>query len=128
MKALAITALVFAGLSIFIPVGGVIIAIVCSVLALIAFRSQPTLAGITFGIDIINTAFLSPSIVAADLTSSSGINSAAGEVIGATSEIPQTESGEVYAFYVGTHIVLLLVAVIWRLVRGAPKQKPVTNH
>ncbi len=73
MKALAIIALVFAGLSIFIPVVGVFIAIVCSVLALISFRSQPTLSGITFGINIINTAFLSPSIVLSDAASSGAV-------------------------------------------------------
>ena len=59
MKALAIIALVFAGLSIFIPVGGVFLAMLCGVFALISFRSQTTLSGITFGINIINTAFLS---------------------------------------------------------------------
>jgi len=75
MKPLAIIALIFAALSIFIPVGGVFIAMICSVLALISFRSQPTLAGVTFGIDIINTAFLSPSIMLADATSSNNLNS-----------------------------------------------------
>ncbi len=67
MKALAIVALVFGGLSIFIPIGGVFIAMLCTVMALIAFRSQTTLAGRTFGINIINTAFLSPSIVMSDM-------------------------------------------------------------
>ena len=104
MKAIAILALVFASLSIFVPVGGVFIAMLCSVLALISFRSQPTLSGIAFGLNIISTAFLSPSIVFTDVTS------------------VDTAPGEIYWFYVGFHVVFLVVALIWRLVRGAPKQ------
>ena len=104
MKAIAILALIFASLSIFIPVGGLDIAAFCSVLALISFRSQPTLSGITFGLNIISTAFLSPSLVLIDMSSS------------------DLEPGEIYWFYVGFHVVFLVVALIWRLVRGAPKQ------
>ena len=104
MKAIAILALVFASLSIVIPVGGVFIAMFCSVLALISFRSQPTLSGIAFGLNIISTAFLSPMIVLTDVSSA------------------DTAPGEIYWFYVGFHLVLLALAVIWRLVRGAPKQ------
>jgi len=104
MKALAIIALIFAGLSIFIPVGGLFIAMFCSALALISFRSQPTLSGIAFGINIVNTAFLSPSLVISDVSSST------------------TEAGEIYWFYVGFHLVLLVIAIAWLLLRGAPKQ------
>jgi len=104
MKAIAIVALVFASLSIFIPVGGVFIAMFCSLLALISFRSEPTLSGIAFGLNIISTAFLSPSIVLTDVSST------------------DTAPGEIYWFYVGFHVALLALAVIWRLVRGAPKQ------
>lgn len=113
MKALAILSLVFGALSIFIPVGGVFIALLCSVLALISFRSQPTLAGIAFGINIINTAFLSPSIMLAD-ASNSGTFDRASEVI--TSE--RGGAGDIYWFYVGFHLVLLLAAVAWRLLKG----------
>ena len=115
MKALVIVALVFSGLAIFIPVGGVFIAMLCSFLAMIAFRSQPTLSGITFGMNIINTAFLSPSIILSDAVSSGQL-----ELASTTISAP-SESGDVYWFYVGSHIVLLILAVIWRLVRGAPK-------
>lgn len=104
MKAIAIVALVFASLSIFIPVGGLFIAMFCSLLALISFRSQPTLSGVAFGINIVNTAFLSPSLVLSDISSSS------------------TEAGEIYWFYVGFHLVLLAIAAIWRTVRGAPNR------
>lgn len=114
MKALAIIALVFGGLSVFIPVGGVFIAMLCSVFALVTFRSHPTLSGVTFGINIINTAFLSPSIMLADASASGSLAPA-----GAASA-PTTEAGEIYWAYVGFHIVLFIVAVAWRLFRGSP--------
>lgn len=116
MKALSIVALVFAALSIFIPVGGVFIAMLCSLMAMIAFRSQPTLSGIAFGINIINTALLSPSIMLSDAASSGAFDFE--EV---TTNAP-TEAGSIYWSYVGFHVVLFIVAVVWRLVRGAPKQ------
>lgn len=112
MKALSIVALVFGALSIFIPVGGVFLAMICSVMVMISFKSQPTLSGITFGINIINTAFLSPSIVLSDAASSGAID------LGDTSSAP-TESGDIYWFYVGFHLVLFVIALTWRLVRGS---------
>jgi len=94
MKALAILALVFSALSVFIPVGGVFTAMGCSVLALISFRSYPTLSGIAFGINIISTAFLSPSLL-----------------ISAANMHANGQNGtSMYWFYVGFHIVLLLLA------------------
>jgi hypothetical protein len=116
MKAIAIIALVFGSLSIFIPVGGIFLAMLCSFMAMISFRSQPTLSGITFGINIISTAFLSPSILLSDATSSGALD------LGSSSTSMPTESGEVYWFYVGFHLVLFLVTVVWRLIRGAVKQ------
>jgi len=109
MRALAIVALVFASLSIFIPVGGIFIAMLCSIMAMISFRSQPTLSGVTFGIDILNTAFLSPSIMMADVASSEGV----------VSQNEVTESGEILLTYVLLHVTLFAIAVIWRLCRGA---------
>jgi len=88
----------------------------CSLFALITFRSQPTLSGITFGINIINTAFLSPSIILSDASSSGKL-----ELENSVTSAP-TESGEIYWFYVGFHLVLLIVALAWRLMRGAPKK------
>lgn len=105
MKALSIVALVFSGLSIFIPIGGVFIAMLCSVMAMIAFRAQPTLAGIAFGVNIINTAFLSPSIMLTDAVSSVGAQLS-----------PQTvEDESVYWFYVSFHLVFLVTAITWWL-------------
>ena len=114
MKAIAIVALVFGALSIFIPVGGVFIAMLCSLLAMISFRSQSTLSGITFGINIINTAFLSPSIMLSDAASSGAID------LGTNTSAP-TEVGEIYWFYVGFHLVLFAIAIAWRLIRGVAK-------
>lgn len=117
MKATAIVALIFSALSIFIPLGGIFLAMLCSILALICFRSQPTLAGVTFGINVINVAFLSPSIILSDASSSGALDISTGQ------SGPATEAGEIYWFYVGFHLVLLALAILWRLVRGAPAVK-----
>ncbi len=119
MKALAIIAVVFAGLSIFIPLVGIFLAMFCSVLALMTFRSQSTLSGITFGLNIISTAFLSPSLMVAEAFNSS--KSSEVEVMSATTQIPSSTSGGIYLFYVGFHIALFFIAIAWRLMRGAPK-------
>jgi hypothetical protein len=119
MKALSIVALVFGALSIFIPIGGVFIAMLCSLMAMISFRSQPTLSGITFGLNIINTAFLSPSILLSDAASSGAFDTA-----DSISTTAPTDAGSIYWVYVGFHLVLFVVAVVWRLIRGVPKQQP----
>ena len=93
MKALAIVALVLAGISIFVPVMGVFTAMGASVLALISFRNEATLSGIAIGLNIINTAFFSPSLLLAE-----GMN----QVDGGT-------AGELYWFYVGFHLVILVI-------------------
>jgi len=111
MKALSIVALLFAALSIFVPVAGIFIAMLCSVLAMISFRSQPTLSGITFGINIISTAFLSPTIIMSDMSASGNLD------LGNTTTIA-TESGDIYWFYVGFHSVIFAITIIWRLIRG----------
>ena len=63
MKALAITALVLTGISFIIPIFGVYISLFTSLLALISFRAEATLSGITIGLNLVKTAFLSPSLV-----------------------------------------------------------------
>lgn len=108
MQALAIVALIFSALSVFLPVVGVFMAMLFSVLAAISFRSSPTISGVALGINIVSTALLSPSIVAAD-------------VMAAQSQ----GAGSVYLFYAGWHVALLCVAVAWRLIRG-PKREPHT--
>ena len=89
MKALAITALVLAGISIFIPFGGYL-AILWSLMALISFRSEPVVSGATFGINIINT-FISPALLPF---------------------IP---------FALAFHVLLLILAIVWRVTKGAPE-------
>lgn len=101
MKAISIIALVFAAISIFIPIGGIFLAMLCSFMAMISFRSQPTISGVTFGITILSTAFLSPMLL---LSEANAANT--------------TGAGEIYRFYVGFHIVLFCIALFWRLIRG----------
>ena len=101
MKAIAIISLIFGALSIFIPVGGIFLAMLCSVLAMISFRSEPTISGVTFGITILSTAFLSPMLFISEANSSN-----------------TAEPGEVYWFYVGFHLVFFGIAILWRLIRG----------
>lgn len=112
MKALAIVALVFSGLSIFIPVQGVFVAMLCSVIAMITFRSQPTISGVTFGINIISTTFFSPILMMAS-----------NEIMKEAS-IDQTSSSveDVHMFYISFHLTLLAIAIVWRLIRGVSKQ------
>ena len=95
MKALSIVALVIAGLSFFIPLGGVFLAILASLMAVISFRSEATLSGVAVGLNLINTAFFSPSIVLAE-----GVNQVDGG------------EGSVYFFYVGIHVVALIIGII----------------
>ena len=93
MKALSIIAIVLAGISFIIPLVGVFTAIVASLLALISFRSQATLSGIAIGLNIISTAFFSPSLLIAE-----GVNQADGQA-----------AGELYWAYVGIHLVALAI-------------------
>ena len=93
MRALAIVAVVLAGISFIIPIIGVFSAMVASVMALISFRSQATLSGVAIGTNIINTAFFSPSLLIAE---------AGNQMDGQT-------AGELYWFYVGFHLVILAI-------------------
>jgi hypothetical protein len=93
MKALSIVAIVLAGISFIIPVVGVFSAMGASLLAIISFRSEATLSGVAIGLNIINTAFFSPSLLIAE-----GMNQVDGQV-----------AGELYWFYVGFHLVLLAI-------------------
>lgn len=61
--------------------------------------------------------------MAADMTSSSGINSEVMSAIDSSANVASTNAGEVYAFYVGFHIVLLIIAIAWRLFRGTAKKQ-----
>ncbi len=112
MKVLAIIGLVFAALSIFIPVGGIFLAMACSVFALISFYKNPTLSGVTFGINIISTAFLSPSLMVTAATMHDGGEDGIG----------------LYWFYVGFHIVFFVLAIILSMIlkKRASKKQTVT--
>lgn len=113
MKALSIVALIFAAISIFIPVIGLYIAILCSLLALISFSSQPTLSGITIGINILSTIFLSPS-----LALQAGM--AEGNATGGGSTI--------LGIYIGIHVVCLIAGFLLIILRKIfSKRKAVTQ-
>lgn len=112
MQVLAIFAPVFSSLSIVMPYADIFLAMICSILALVFFHSQPLLSGITLGLKVISSAFLSPRPIAAEVSAKMDRQSTSGSSIGA-------EVG--YFFYSGFHLVLLLVALICRAMRSAPK-------
>ena len=98
MKALGIIAIVIAGLSFFIPIYGVFTAILSTAMALLAFRSESTLAGVAIGLNLLDTAFFSPSLMIADIVNT-GMEGA-------------ESAGDLYAVYVGIHFVALVVGII----------------
>ena len=93
MRALAIVAVILAGISFIIPIIGVFSAMIARVMALISFRSQATLSGVAIGMNIINTAFFSPSLLIAE----------------AGNQMDGQAAGELYWFYVGFHLVILAI-------------------
>jgi ABC-type multidrug transport system permease subunit len=98
MKALSIVAVVIAGVSFVIPIYGVFTAILASVLGLISFRNEATLSGVAVGLNLVNTAFFSPSILIAE-----GLNVAINE---------GTPDNSIYLTYVGIHVVILVIGII----------------
>ena len=96
MKALSIFGLILAIISVFIPFFGLLLAMLCSLLALITFVKQPTISTTIFCINIISTAFFSPLLAA--IASSTGFSS--------------------YQMFVFFHIILLFIAVILFLIFG----------
>ena len=94
MKALSIVGLIIAIISVFIPFFGLILAMLCSLLALITFVKQPNISGTIFGINIFSTAFMSP--VLASMAADSGIG--------------------IYLFFVIYHVVMMFNAFILFLI------------
>ncbi|MDB3950370.1 hypothetical protein N9403_01900 [Gammaproteobacteria bacterium] len=93
MKAISIVAIVLAGISFIIPGFGVFSAMFASLLAVISFRSEATLSGVAIGLNIINTAFFTPTLLIAE-----GLNQVDGQA-----------AGQLYWTYVGFHLVLLAI-------------------
>ena len=87
-----------------------------SVLALVSFRSQLGLSGAAFLINMVNTAFLSPSFF---------IQTVASEAKGTADTLPNL-FGVIdaalfkYWLFVGFHVALFITANAWRLKKGAP--------
>lgn len=66
MRAVAIVALVTAIFAVFLSALGVWLAVIASVMALASIRWSPLISGAAFMLNIVNTLFLSPVLIAAD--------------------------------------------------------------
>lgn len=63
MKALAIVAVVVAGIAVVVPVfGGTYLPVIAGIMAVIAVKEQHVLAFVALGINVVNVAFLSWSL------------------------------------------------------------------
>ena len=62
MKALGIIAMIFAIVAIFVPLVGPYLTIVCALLAAFAAGPGLTFGSVAIGVNILNVAFLSPSL------------------------------------------------------------------
>jgi hypothetical protein len=62
MKALGIIAMIFAIVAIFVPVIGPYLTIICGLLAAFAAGPGLTFGAVAIGVNILNVAFLSPSL------------------------------------------------------------------
>jgi hypothetical protein len=116
MKALGIVAIVVASLSIVIPVfGATYLPIIAGIMAVIAVKEQHVLAFVALGINVVNVAFLSASIRAADLLCDGADK--ADELLGALSDFTGESYGSVDAdcggsvFWTWMAINLVLLAV-----------------
>lgn len=116
MLAFAIIAFILSGFAVIMPFFGVYMAMLSSVLALVSFRSQLGLSGAAFLINMVNTAFLSPSFF---------IQTVASEAKG-TADTLLNLFGVIdaalfkYWLFVGFHVALFIAANAWRLKKGAP--------
>ncbi len=97
MKALAIVALVITGISFIIPVYGLYISLGTSFLAAISFRSEAVLSGITVGLNLVKTAFLSPSLAI---------------MVGAAELVEPGDGALVYWGFVGFHLLALVLGIV----------------
>jgi hypothetical protein len=132
MKALGITAMIFAVIAIFVPLAGPYLTIVDALLA--AFAAGP---GLTFGvvailINILNVVFLSPS-----LWITAGAVGGAAEVALQASNGTDALTGDAVAsvlagmgvIFIGVQVVAVIVlAVVHVIWRGRQKQEMATSR
>ena len=114
MKALGIVAIVVASIAIIVPVfGATWLPIIAGIMAVIAVRAQHVLAFVALGINVINVAFLSASIRAADFLcdGADAFNSALSEFTGDYGSVDVDCGGGVFWTYMGINLVLAAVAV-----------------
>lgn len=116
MKALGITAMIFAIVSIFVPVVGPYLTIVCALLASFSAGPGITFGAVAIGVNILNVSFLSPSLwlmagVAESETQGSGSNVLLGMGV----------------IFIGIQIVaaaiLIGIHIMWK-----KKQKTIVQH
>ena len=95
MKALGIIAIVVASIAVVIPVFGASwLPLIAGIMAVIAVREEHVLAFVALGINVVNVAFLSPSLKLVDgfCDATSGISDAVNDFGAAMSEL----TGESY--------------------------------
>ena len=129
MKALAIVAVVLAGVSIIVPVfGASYMPLAAGIMALIAVREQPTLSFVALGLNIVNVAFLSPILLIA-----SAVAGCSGEVMSAANDLynsidsgnvpsmdaPDCNAGGMYYTYLIIHIVAAAIAGVLAYLKKA---------
>ena len=111
MKALGITAMIFAIVAIFVPVAGPYLTLVCALLAAFAGGLGLTYGAVAIMVNIINLLFLSPSLLlTAGLTAGMAETEAAG-----TGSLVIAGMGIVFiGAQIVAAIVLIIVHLIWR--------------
>ena len=103
MQTLAAAALMLAFLSLFLPFMGAALSLLWSALALLTFRHAPAVSGATFGLNIVNTALLSPLLMASDFPAPLYESAVQGPGFSA-----------MYFVFLGVHAALFALAVVWR--------------
>jgi len=110
MQVLATIAIVFAGTAVIAQLVGVFIALISSFMAMIAFRTKTTLSAAAFGLNIVNTAFLSVGTFV--LTADVADNPTSASAI------------DMIAVYTGIHVFLLVVSIAYKLLMDRRVKRP----
>lgn len=121
MLAVAVIAFMLSGFALF-PYIGIYVAMLSSVLALISFRAHTGLSGAAFMVNLVNTAFLSPTIFIQAMVSQDKADAGTSSPFIAMIDTAFFN----YWFFVGFHMTLFIAANAWRLRKGpaAPKAQP----
>ncbi len=107
MKALAIVAVVFAGVSFIIPWYSIYLTIIVGIMALIAVREESALSFVAMGLNILNTAFLTKSLDLRDAINC-GVAAYGSAMEGS---LPDSCASTTYWTHVSIHIVILVLGI-----------------